>query len=140
VPNHRKFLAAGLLLMALWSVTPLQSANAQGMPRSTADAVKSEIYLGSRTVDGQIIGEQTWEEFLAQVVVPRFPAFTVLEGVGRSDPHVGPLTPIRLLILVHPSGDDAQARLSEIKAEYKKRFGAGRIFHVDEAVRMHAPE
>jgi hypothetical protein len=37
---------------------------------------------------------------------------------------------------VHPATAEAEARLSEIKAEYKKRFGSAGVFHVDEAVRV----
>jgi hypothetical protein len=76
--------SAGLLLLALCSLFSLDRAKAQTAP--TADTLKSEIYFGSRTADGQTIGDQAWDEFVMQVVGPRFPAgLTVLDARGRSD-------------------------------------------------------
>jgi hypothetical protein len=58
-----------------------------------------------------------------------------MEAVGRGPRTPGGLTLTRVLIVVHPAGDEADARLGEIKAEYKKRFGSAGVFHIDHPVR-----
>jgi hypothetical protein len=130
VPTCRLSWSTGLLLFALCSLPSFDSAEAQTQP--AADALKSEVYFGFRTADGQIVGEQAWEEFVSQVVLPRFPAgLTVIEAS---------MDPVKVLVLVHPNSPDAQARLGEIKTEYKKRFGSARVFHTDQPIRVHAAD
>jgi|GraSoiStandDraft_30_1057271.scaffolds.fasta_scaffold160494_3 hypothetical protein len=90
---------------------------------------------------GQIVSQQAWEKFLSEVVMSRFPAgLTVLEALGKGTTTVGQLTRTRVLIVVHPSGRDAEARLTEIKAEYKRRFGPAGIFHMDQLVQVRAQQ
>ena len=135
VPNCRRSWSAGLLLLALGSLLPLNCAKAQTQPN--AGTLKTEIYFGSRTADGQVVGDQAWEEFVSQVVVPRFSAgLTVLDARGRSGANA-PLDRVRVLVLIYPNSPDAQARLGEIKTEYKKRFGSARVFHTDQPIRVH---
>ena len=82
MPNSLPSWIAGSFLV-LCSLSPLESVSAQA--QLAADSLKSEIYFGSRTADGQTVGERAWEEFVAQVIAPRFPAgLTILEGRGRS--------------------------------------------------------
>jgi hypothetical protein len=98
------------------------------------------VYFGLRTADGQAVGEQAWEEFVTQVVGLRFPAgLTVIEARGRSGASTS-MDRVWVLVLVHPDSPDAQARLGEIKTEYKKRFGSARVFHTDQAIRVHAAD
>ena len=138
MPTCRPSWSTGLLLFALCSLPPLEPARAQTQP--AADALKSEVYFGLRTADGQIVGEQAWEEFVSQVVVPRFPAgLTVIEARGRSGGNAF-IDRVKVLVLVHPNSPDAQARLGEIKTEYKKRFGSGGVFHTDQTIRVHAAD
>src|SRR5689334_5594016 len=127
VPKCRSSWSAGLLLLALGALSPLDRAKAQTQP--TADTLKSEIYFGSHMVDGQMVGDQAWEEFVTQVIGPRFPAgLSILDARGRSGA-TAVLDRVRVLVLVHPNSPEAQARLDAIKAEYKKRFGTAPVFH-----------
>lgn len=138
MPNRRWSRNAGLALLALCSFPLPERADAQTQP--SADALKSELYFGLRTTDGQSIGEQAWEDFISEVVMPRFPAgLTVLEARGRSGGNAS-LDRVRVLVLVHPIGQDAQTRLGEIKAEYRRRFASARIFHIDQPIRVHAAD
>ena len=98
-----------------------------------AETLKSEIYFGSDAVS-----QPAWEAFLADVVAPRFSTgLTVLEALGRGQATVGAPNPTRILVVVHRDGPDARTGLSEIKAEYQKRFAAARVFHTDQVVRGH---
>ena len=138
MPTCRLSWSTGLLLFALCSLPPFDSAEAQTQP--AADALKSEVYFGLRTADGQTVGEQAWEEFVSQVVVPRFPAgLTVIEARGRSGGSAS-MDRVKALVLVHPNSPDAQARLGEIKTEHEKRFGSAGVFHIDQTIRVHAAD
>ena len=100
--------------------------------------MKSEIYFGLRSADGQAVGENAWEEFVAEVIMPRFPeGLTILDARGRSGGSAS-LDRVKVLVLVHPNSPDAQTRLGEITTEFKKRFGSARVFHTDQPVRAYA--
>ena len=135
--NRSFHLATALLLAAFWwgGMSP-QPAAAQGAP--STDALKSEVYFGLRAADGKLVEAQDWEKFVTEVVVPRFPeGLTVIEASGRSGGSPGILNPTQILVVVHPNSGEAQSRLQEIKAEYRKRFAGTGIFHTDQPVRIH---
>jgi hypothetical protein len=127
-----------LAFIAVWAVTPVGGVRAQGAGAWSGNGLKTELYFGSEGDAGQTVSERAWDEFVSEVVVPRFPAgLTIIDGLGRGRRTTGPLSRVRVLVVVHPSGGDAEARLDEIKAEYKKRFPAVGVFHTDQPVRVH---
>lgn len=135
--NRRKFLNTVSAPLAFWCLTT--GVEAQSAATWQADSLRSEIYFGSDTGAGQSVSQQAWEEFVDDVVVPRFPAgLTLIEALGRGARTPGGLTRTRVLVVVHPSGDDADTRLSEVKAEYRKRFGSAGVFHIDQPVRIRS--
>src|SRR5215217_7147894 len=127
MPNRRDTLT---FLFAILISFITASADAQSPATSQGDAVKSEIYFGSNMGAGKSVGQQAWDEFLSDVVITRFPAgVTVIDALGKGTTAAGPLTPTRILVVVHPGGADAHNRLREIKAEYKRRFESAGVFH-----------
>jgi len=131
-----------LIAMALIGFTfvvsaPLAQAQA---PWRSADTLKTEIYFGLRLPDGKTVSEEDWSKFLAEIVVPRFPdGLTVIDGAGRSANAAktgNPVNPTKILIVVHPNVGDSQEKLSQVKAEYRKRFGSTGVFHTDMPVRI----
>ena len=136
--NRKHFLALPFVMLV--PVTPVGGAYAQSTPQSDANVIKTEIYFGSDLGDNTAVSQEAWEGFVADVVVPRFPAgITVVEALGRGRSTVGPLTRTRVLIVVHPGDPDTQARLTEIRAEYKTRFATAGQFHIDQPVRIKEP-
>src|SRR5215213_5523595 len=98
VANRRSSVWLCLSLLPLWCLTTLDGAKAQ---TTSLEALKSEIYFGSNLGDGQTVSQQAWEEFLVQVIVPRFPAgLTIIDALG-SGGIAAPLTRTRVLVLVH---------------------------------------
>ncbi len=111
--------------------------NTQVATSLEAEQTKTEIYFGPEMGAGHAVSEQAWEDFLATVVRERFPTgFTVIDALGKGTHSDGPLTRTIIVIVVHPTDADAEARLNEIKMEYKKRFGSAGVFHVDQVVRV----
>lgn len=129
-------LALSALAVAFVS---LATAQAQA-PWRNADTLKTEVYFGLRLPDGKIVSEEDWNKFLAEAVVPRFPeGLTVIDAVGRSASSAktgNPVNPTKVLILVHPNVGDSQEKLSQVKAEYRKRFGSTGVFHIDAPARI----
>ena len=132
--NRKQLLA---LLVMLVPATVVGASAQSNSPPADANATKTEIYFGSDMGDAESVSQEAWEAFVADVVVPRFPAgITVVEALGRGRSTVGPLTRTRVLVVVHPGDPDTQARLGEIRAEYRKRFATAGQFHIDQPVRM----
>lgn len=117
----------------------ISAAQAQA-PWRSADTLKTEIYFGLRLPDGKTVSEEEWGKFLAEIVVPRFPdGLTVIDGSGRSANAAksgNPVNPTKILVLVHPNVGDSQDKLSQVKAEYRKRFGSTGVFHTDSPIRI----
>ena len=133
MPNRRDTLT----LVSAIVISCVTSADAQSPATSQGDAVKSEIYFGSNMGAGKSVGQQAWDEFLSDVVITRFPAgVTVIDALGKGTTAAGPLTPTRILVVVHLAGADAENRLREIKAEYKRRFESAGVFHTGQPVQI----
>ena len=125
------------LLAAALTIAGASAASAQTAPWHSADTLKSEIYFGLRLAEGRTVSEDDWNKFLTEIVMPRFPdGLTVIDGVGRSANAAKAVNPTKILVLVHPNVGDAPQRISEIKAEYRKRFGSSGVFHTDMPVRI----
>ena len=86
--------------------------------------VSDTLYFGGATPDGMVDARE-WSQFLAEWVTPRFPdGLTVWQASGQWRDSDGRIIeePSRLLNLIH-SGDEADERkVTEIAAEYKRRF------------------
>src|SRR5215207_8270431 len=92
---NRKQLLAFLVMLVPATVV---GASAQSTP-ADANATKTEIYFGSDMGDAEAVSQEAWEAFVADVVVPRFPAgITVVEALGRGRSTVGPLSRTRVLV------------------------------------------
>lgn len=136
------FRRIAILALSALAVAFVSFASAQAQaPWRSADTLKSEIFFGLRLPNGKTVSEDDWSKFLAEVVVPRFPGgLTVIDGAGRSADAAksgNPVNPTKILVLVHPNVGDSQDKLGQIKAEYRKRFGADAgIFHIDAPVRI----
>jgi Protein of unknown function (DUF3574) len=135
MPNRRLFTAFALLVAT--HLLGWTTACAQSMTSFEGEQVKTELYFGSDLGARQTVTGQAWDDFVSAVVQKRLPTgFTVIDAAGKGARVEGPLSRTRIVVVVHPATAEAEARLSEIKAEYKKRFGSAGVFHVDEAVRV----
>ena len=124
-------LAAALVMVGA------SAASAQMPPWRSAETLKTEIYFGLRLADGKTVSDEEWNKFLLEIVMPRFPdGLTVIDGVGRSANAAKVFNPTKILVLVHPNVGDAPQRISQIKSEYRKRFGSSGVFHTDAPIRI----
>jgi hypothetical protein len=92
-------------------------------PPAASTAV-TELYFGRNIPGGGEVSDAGWRGFLDEVVTPRFPeGFTALDGEGQYQMSDGTITRERSKVLVViAKGGDADSRLAEAVAEYKRRF------------------
>jgi hypothetical protein len=107
-----------------------------------ATTVETTLYFGLDIPGGEKVNEEDWTDFLATVVTPRFPdGFTVIDAYGQwRDPSVANAQIVRettkVIVIVRPASDEADARVFEIKSLYMTRFGQKSVFHTDAPVRI----
>jgi len=130
---HQALLSIALLLaLSLPAVAPVRAA------ADEVSAIETHLYFGLKTENGQGISEQAWQQFLADVVTPRFPdGLTVLEAYGQSSRNPAPEgQQTRLLIVVHPDTEAAAIAVREIKTIWKDRYPSAGLFHTESDVRI----
>ena len=87
--------------------------------------VRDVLYFGRNRPRSGVVTDLEWQEFLDQVVTPRFPAgLTVVSADGQWRGQNGSLEHERAEVLTLFHAGDAVARraVSEVIAEYKRRF------------------
>ena len=83
------------------------------------------LYFGTAKPDGSVVTAVEWQQFLREVVTPRFPGFTHWDARGSwkdvpEETHV--------LVIIHPPGHEAA--VAQIIAEYKRRFAQEAVLQV----------
>jgi hypothetical protein len=104
-----------------------------------ATMVRSELFFGLGRKNAPDISEQEWREFVDQQITPRFPdGLTILDARGqwRGEDGVVQREPSHVLILLHPPGEDADARIEQIRALYRQRFAQDSVLRTDTMQRV----
>jgi hypothetical protein len=87
--------------------------------------IRETLYFGRNRPGGGFVGETEWQDFLGQVITPRFPlGLTVVAAKGQWKGKSGSIEQEQseIVTLFH-SGDEAARRaISEVATEYKRRF------------------
>ena len=96
----------------------------------------TELYFGRSIPGGGLVTEEQWEQFLAEIVTPRFPdGFTILKGVGQYREKSGKIIsePSQILVFLYASKskNESRAKIEEIRKEYVKRFKQESVLRVD---------
>src|SRR5438105_13363002 len=75
------------------------------------------LYFGTAKPDGTVVTVAEWQQFLHDVVTPRFPGFTHWDAHGswKNTPEE-----THVLVIIHARGH--QASITQIIEEYKRRF------------------
>jgi hypothetical protein len=79
------------------------------------------LYFGTQKPEGGVVSEADWQQFLAEVVTPRFPGgFTTWEANGQWRDKSGVIEHERTHVL--QIVDPGEGKLREIVAAYKRQF------------------
>lgn len=87
-------------------------------------AVQEMVYFGAESPGGHVTTE-AWEQFLSEIVTPRFPAgFSAWQASGQWRSASGRIIrePSYVLSLIHPDDPVPNKAVQEIVASYKTRF------------------
>ncbi|MDQ6799320.1 MAG: DUF3574 domain-containing protein [Acidobacteriota bacterium] len=93
--------------------------------------VSDTLYFGTEKPDHTVVTDAEWQQFLHDVVTPRFPGFTHWEAHGSwknkaEETHV--------LVIIHPNG--GSAAIAQIIDQYKRRFSQEAVFQVRSVVSL----
>lgn len=117
------------LLVACTTVNPPPAG-----PSGGARWTRSEMYFGLlRPNGGAAITEQEWENFVATVITPRFPAgLTVFNGAGQWRTAAGHIErePSKVLVILHPATEALDAKIDEVRRLYCERFNQEAVMKV----------
>lgn len=108
----------------------------RGAPSSPV--VIERLYFGRNVGDSLVVTDSAWAVFLREVVTPRFPdGFTAwpAHGQWRGADGVLEKEPSFVVELVHPDRADLDRALTEVVAEYKRRFRQQAVLRVRASAR-----
>ena len=101
---------------------------------------KSELYFGTQKPDGTEVTDEEFNQFLDEVITPRFPdGLTLLTGDGQFRNSQGIIVQEKsyLLILLYPREDrTASAEIEEIRDLYEETFQQESVLRVDSFARV----
>lgn len=130
---HKARLFA-LLVLFIATAARAQTATPPPAPLSTQSAsvplARTELYFGR-------IAPVQWNEFLAQVVTPRFPdGLTWFDSHGQWQNPTGIVTQedSRVLILIHAPTPEKSRLIDEVREEFKSRYHEQSVLRADQAV------
>ena len=98
--------------------------------------IRTELYFGRNIPTGGRVSESDWQKFVDEVVTPRFPdGLTVLDADGQWRGKDGSIAreESKVIVLLYPRKDRKamNAKIEEIRAEYKKRFAQEAVMRID---------
>lgn len=97
---------------------------------------RTELYLGLTRIDGSVISDPQFQQFVDTEITPRFSAgFTVIAANGQFKNDRGLIVreSSRVLVLLYPAGaPNAHARIEAIRAAYKRHFQQQSVLRVDD--------
>ncbi len=143
-----------LLILATFWLTPVSAARLFSKTESGANYEEdhtshatigdlwrcSELYFGSQKPNGSAVTEAEFEQFVDDVITPRFPdGLTLLTGYGqfRNAANVIVEEQSFVLILLYPLDDKtASSEIEEIRTAYKKQFDQESVLRVDSLQRV----
>lgn len=104
-------------------------------PDGLAPFTEINVYFGRDRDDGNVVNEEEWQAFLADVVTPRFPAgLTMFDAHGQwLDTSAGRLhrQSTKVLNVLVPRGavETSMRSVKEIAHAYKEHFDQQAVFH-----------
>ena len=113
--------------MLLASSSCVQTFRAQVAFCELGDApmVRDVLYFGRNRPSGGVVTDAEWQQFLAEIVTPRFPdGLTIVEATGQWRGKSGAIEQERseIVTLLHKGDESAKAAVVAITAEYTRRF------------------
>ena len=100
---------------------------------------RSEVFFGLSRPHGPAITPAEWQEFVTEVVTPKFPAgLTIVDSTGQWRNASGRIENefSKMLVLIHPVSPAIDAQIDEIRASYCRRFEQEAVMKVTSSARV----
>jgi hypothetical protein len=144
MPSTRRFLhglAAAMLALSLsgcgsFATSPAASPGAACAP-GLSPFERDTLYFGRAIPTGGQVSEAEWLRFLDGTVTPAFPqGLTVIDAVGQWRGEAGAVVrePSKIVVLLHPRDDKADAAIAQVIAAYRQAFAQEAVLQERQAV------
>ena len=138
-PKRKEFLSIALLfLLSLWAINAMaqRSDSSTESVSSELSWTRTELYYGAGRLPADGTKDTRWENYINEVVTPRFPeGLTLLEGTGQWRVKEGQ-TPrrnrTRILILIHEDTEEKSRKVDEIRTLWKEISGQQSVLRVSQ--------
>lgn len=129
-------LALGVPGKAIRAETEHFYSNSSLVQAAPEKYYRTELYFGRSIPGGGTVSDDDWDQFLAEVVTPRFPdGFTILNGLGQYREKSGKIItePSEVLVFLYSKKTKTESRtkIEEIRTAYIKRFKQESVLRVD---------
>lgn len=124
-PVRYLVLLAGLFSLASCSRPAAASPAFARCAVGDTALVRDMLYFGRNTPGGNELSDSAWQQFVDEVVTPRFPAgLTTWDAAGQWRGSSGRVERERskVLALLHPGDSASESSVAKAIAEYKHRF------------------
>ncbi|HRK29861.1 MAG TPA: DUF3574 domain-containing protein [Tepidisphaeraceae bacterium] len=121
--------------MIRFSLTTILLVTLLGCEPKVAAWTRSELYFGLSTRSGQAVNDDQWEQFLREVVTPRFPdGLTVVDASGQYRDTKGTLVkePSKILIVWRQTTAEEDRKLDDIRKVWRERFDQESVLRIDQ--------
>jgi hypothetical protein len=129
-------------LLLILTVCPIYGLSSVSTPvtveilNTSEKFIRTELYFGRNIPTGGTVSESDWQKFVDEVVTPRFPdGLTVLDADGQWRGKDGSIAreESKVIVLLYPRKNRKamNAKIEEIRAEYKKRFAQEAVMRID---------
>lgn len=118
---------------AITALALFLSACASMPPRYGVEGVSDRLFCGRSIPGGGEVTDADVDQFLDEVVTPRFPGFTSWTALGSWQ---GAEEKTLVLEFVHPYGRDFDEKVRAIAEEYRQRFRQQAVLRVTEPALM----
>ena len=119
-------LAVAATALAVTSCRPAGATTSAGLCALGDTAlVRDVVYFGRNTPGGAELSDSAWQQYVDQVLTPRFPAgLTIWDAAGQWRGADGKVERERskVLTLLHPGDARSKLFVAEAVGEYKRRF------------------
>lgn len=139
-------IRTGLIFLAIFSFGNSAVGQSQEAVRSRnlvkIEFFRTELYFGRSKTDQTIVSLEEWNQFLAEVVTPRFPdGFSVLKAIGQYREKSGKIIsePSEVIVFLYSrkTRNESRTKIEEIRAAYLKQFSQESVLRVDFPKSLH---
>jgi hypothetical protein len=117
----------------------LLSACATVAPPVENAVLADRLFCGRTIPGGGVVSDEEWNAFVADFVTPRYPqGLTIWRAEGQWREKDGTLArePVMIIEILHPLSVEHDRTITDIAAEYKRRFHQEAVLRVTLPARM----